>query len=51
LQSCINVLGQLNSSAMRAAYERSQVVVVPTTADFPEGLNRVWLKAFYLGGR
>jgi len=49
LQSCINVLGQLNSSAMRAAYERSQVVVVPTTADFPEGLNRVVVEGVLSG--
>ena len=49
LQSCINVLGQLNSSAMRAAYERCHVVVVPTTADFPEGLNRVVVEGVLSG--
>ncbi len=49
LQSCINVLGQLNSSAMRAAYERCHVVVVPTTADFPEGLNRVVVEGVLAG--
>ena len=49
LQSCINVLGQLNSSAMRAAYERCHVVVVPTTAAFPEGLNRVVVEGVLSG--
>ena len=49
LQSCINVLGQLNSSAMRSAYERCQVVIVPTTADFPEGLNRVGVEGVLSG--
>ncbi len=49
LQGCINVLGQLNSSEMRAAYERSHVVVVPTTADFPEGLNRVVVEGVLSG--
>ena len=49
LQGCINVLGQLNSSEMRAAYERCHVVVVPTTADFPEGLNRVVVEGVLSG--
>ncbi len=49
LQSCINVLGQLNSSDMRAAYERCHVVVVPTTAYFPEGLNRVVVEGVLAG--
>jgi len=49
LQSCINVLGQLNSSEMRAAYERCHTVVVPTTADFPEGLNRVVVEGVLAG--
>ena len=49
LQSSINILGPLNSSAMRAAYERCHVVVVPTTADFPEGLNRVVVEGVLAG--
>ena len=49
LQGCINVLGQLNSSDMRSAYERCHVVVVPTTADFPEGLNRVVVEGVLSG--
>ena len=49
LQSCIKVLGQLNSSEMRAAYERCHMVIVPTTADFPEGLNRVVVEGVLSG--
>ena len=49
LQSCIKVLGLLNSSTMRAAYERCNLVVVPTTADFPEGLNRVVVEGVLSG--
>ncbi len=49
LQGCINIHGQLNSSEMRAAYERCHVVIVPTTADFPEGLNRVVVEGVLAG--
>jgi len=49
LQNCIKVLGQLNSSEMRAAYERCHMVIVPTTADFPEGLNRVVVEGVLSG--
>ena len=49
LDCCIRILGQLNSSEMRAAYERCHTVVVPTTAYFPEGLNRVVVEGVLSG--
>lgn len=49
LGHCIQVLGQLSSFEMRAAYERCHLVVVPTTADFSEGLNRVVVEGVLSG--
>lgn len=49
LDGCIRILGQLNSSEMRAAYDRSHLVIVPTTAGFPEGLNRVVVEGVLSG--
>ncbi len=49
LDGCIRILGQLNSSEMRAAYERCHTVVVPTTAYFCEGLNRVVVEGVLSG--
>ncbi len=49
LDGCIRILGQLNSADMLAAYDRSHLVIVPTTADFPEGLNRVVVEGVLCG--
>ena len=49
LQSSVQVLGHLNSADMRAAYDRCHLVVVPTTAGFPEGLNRVVVEGVLSG--
>ncbi len=49
LDGCILIRGQLNSSGMRAAYDRSHLVIVPTTADFSEGLNRVVVEGVLSG--
>ncbi len=49
LDGCIRILGQLKSSEMHAAYERCHTVVVPTTAYFPEGLNRVIVEGVLSG--
>ncbi len=49
LGHCIQVPGQLSSVEMRAAYERCHLVVVPTKADFPEGLNRVVVEGVLSG--
>jgi len=49
LEHCIYISGQLSSIEMRAAYERCHLVVVPTQADFPEGLNRVVVEGVLSG--
>lgn len=37
----IHFLGKLDNENMRAAYERAHAIIVPTRADFAEGLNKV----------
>ncbi len=49
LDGCIRILGRLNSLEMRAAYERCHTVVVPTTANFPEGMNKVIVEGVLSG--
>jgi len=49
LDGAVRVLGQLEAPAMREAYERAHVVVVPTTPDFAEGLNKVTVEAVLAG--
>ncbi len=49
LDGFIRILGQLNSAEMRAAYDRSHLVIVPTTSGFPEGLTRVVVEGVLSG--
>jgi glycosyltransferase involved in cell wall biosynthesis len=49
LVGSVRALGQLGCEELRAEYERCDVVLVPTTADFPEGLNKVALEALLAG--
>jgi len=49
LGHCIQLPGQLSSIEMHEAYERCHLVVVPTKADFPEGLNRVVVEGVLSG--
>ena len=49
LDGSIRILGRLNSSEMRAAYERCHMVVVPTTAHFAEGMNKVVVEGVLSG--
>ncbi len=49
LDGFVRILGQLNSSEMRAAYERCHTVVVPTTAHFSEGMNKVVVEGVLSG--
>ena len=41
--------GKLDQQEMLAAYEWSHIVVVPTTADFAEGLNKVAVEGVLAG--
>jgi glycosyltransferase involved in cell wall biosynthesis len=41
--------GQLESAQMRGAFARAHVIVVPTTRDFAEGLNKVAVEAALAG--
>lgn len=41
LESCIQMHGKLNRKAMFEILQKSHVVVVPTTSNFAEGLNKV----------
>jgi glycosyltransferase involved in cell wall biosynthesis len=45
LKESFHMLGKLDMEGMALAYGRSQVVVVPTTATFTEGMNRVCIEA------
>jgi glycogen(starch) synthase len=45
----VRTLGQLGCAELRAEYERCDAVLVPTTAAFPEGLNKVALEALLAG--
>lgn len=49
LDPIVTVLGKLGRSQMRDAYARAHLVLVPTTASFAEGLNRVAVESVLAG--
>jgi glycosyltransferase involved in cell wall biosynthesis len=49
LSANIRFHGRLDRQSMRAAFERAHAVVVPTTADFAEGLNKALVEGVLAG--
>jgi glycogen(starch) synthase len=49
LGETVRAPGQLGRRELHAEYERCDVVLVPTTAAFPEGLNKVAVEALLAG--
>lgn len=49
LESVMKLHGKLGKSSMLEAFQRCHVVVVPTTADFAEGLNKVVVEGVLAG--
>ncbi|MDZ4151850.1 glycosyltransferase family 4 protein, partial [Methylicorpusculum sp.] len=49
LEPIIKLHGKLSQAAMLAAFQRCHVVVVPTTAEFAEGLNKVVVEGVLAG--
>lgn len=49
LDSVFNVRGKLDEKGMREAFASSHVVVVPTTEEFAEGLNKVAVEGVLAG--
>ncbi len=49
LTSVVNICGKLGRTALIKAFANSHVVVVPTTATFAEGLNKVAIESILAG--
>lgn len=49
LDAFIKLHGKLDQSSMLQAYQRCHAVVVPTSANFPEGLNKVVVEGVLAG--
>jgi glycosyltransferase involved in cell wall biosynthesis len=49
LDGIFQLRGKLDRTAMAEAFARSHVVIVPTTADFAEGLNKVCVESILAG--